>query len=126
VPDLKTLIYLLGQKPSPENPHEGLGLTYSQVVDVVYQMCRTGEVDAPIEVLVSDLARQVADIENAQTPDVRPETAPGVPGGGPAGPAPDQDDSLTSLPANSGGPSPIAVRPETSPDTGDAPNSISR
>lgn len=127
VPDLKTLIYLLGHKPTIENPNEGLGLTYSQVVDVVYQMCRTGDVDAPIEVLVSDLARQVADLENSQNqaPDARPETGPAG-SGTPDWPALDQDDPLTSIPAAPGQGQPVAARPETSPAPGDAPNSISR
>ncbi len=122
VPDLKTLIYLLGHKPTIENPNEGLGLTYSQVVDVVYQMCRSGEVDAPIEVLISDLAMQVAELDNSQAPDARPETSPG----GPDDPAAEQGDPLTSLPADPGQTQPVAVRPETSPDTGDAPNPIRR
>lgn len=125
VPDLKTLIYLLGHKPSIENPNEGLGLTYSQVVDVVYQMCRTGEVDAPIEVLVSNLAMQVAELENQQIPDARPETGPRNPGG-PVDPALEPDEPLTTLPPDPGQGQPVAVRPETSPSGGDAPNSISR
>jgi len=122
IPDLRTLIYLLGHKPTIENPHEGLGLTYSQVVDVVYQMCRTGEVDAPIEVRVSSLARQIADLENSQTPDVRPETGPGTPNN----PARPEDDPLTAQPPNPGQGQPVAVRPETSAGSGDASNSISR
>lgn len=115
VPDLKTLIYLLGHKPSIEQPNEGLGLTYSQVVDVVYQLCRRGEVDAPIDVLISPLAQQIAEFENSQTPDVRPETGPGTPGV-------DDGDSLTQAPDGQ----PVAARPETSAQPGDAPNTISR
>lgn len=125
VPDLKTLVYLLGHKPTIENPNEGLGLTYSQVVDVVYQMCRTGEVDAPIEVLVSDLALQVAELERSRTPDVRPETSPVRPETSPQ-PASGGGDPLTALPADPGQGQPVAARPETSPGGGDAPNSISR
>lgn len=75
-PDLKTLVYLLGHKPTVDQPGEGLGLTYSQVVDVVYQLCRQGDVDAPIKVVVSPLARQVADLENVPVRRGRPETGP--------------------------------------------------
>jgi len=76
-PDLKTLVYLMGHQPTIDHPNEGLGLTYSQVVDVVYQMCRQGHVQAPVEVLVSPLARQIAAMENAQ-PLQRPETGPPI------------------------------------------------
>lgn len=77
VPDLKTLIYVLGHKPTAELPNEGLGLTYSQVVDVVYQLCTREYVKAPIEVLVSPLARQIADFDRANNAPVpRPETDP--------------------------------------------------
>lgn len=76
VPDLKTLIYVLGHKPSTDQPNEGLGLTYSQAVDVVYQLCRREHVKAPIEVRVSTLARQIADFERDNAPVTRPETGP--------------------------------------------------
>ncbi|MEZ6193922.1 MAG: HEAT repeat domain-containing protein, partial [Phycisphaerales bacterium] len=78
VPDLKTLIYVLGHKPTAEQPNEGLGLTYSQAVDVVYQLCRREHVKAPIEVRVSGLARQIADFERDNAPVTRPETDPGA------------------------------------------------
>jgi hypothetical protein len=76
VPDLKTLVYLLGHKPTVDQPAEGLDLTYSQVVDVVYQLSRRGHVDAPIEVVASPLAKQVADFEATNTSQERPETGP--------------------------------------------------
>ncbi len=106
VADLKTLIYLLGQHPPPgEQANEGLGLTYSQVVDVVYQLCMRGEVDAPIEVRVSSLAKQIVDLENAQTPGARPETGPGVPG----------EESLIESSPDTQEALPLVVRPETGP-----------
>jgi hypothetical protein len=105
VPNLKTLIYLLGHKPTMDRPHEGLGLTYSQVVDVVYQLCLQGDVEAPIELLVSPLAKQIADMETTQTPDARPETGPGISG----------DESLIPATSATGEDLPVAVRPETGP-----------
>ncbi len=116
VPDLKTLIYLLGHKPTVDQPQEGLDLTYSQVVDVVYQLCRQGEVAAPIEVRVSPLARQIAEFENAQTPGERPETGPSVPGEAPV---------IQSQPVG-GEDQPLAARPETSAVPGEAPDRSSR
>lgn len=76
VPDLKTLVYVLGHKPTPEHPSEGLGLTYSQAVDVVYQLSRREHVKAPIEVLASPLAQQIAEYDRANAPVTRPETDP--------------------------------------------------
>lgn len=76
VADLKTLIYLMGHKATAEQPAEGLNLTYSQVVDVVYQLCRRGDVEAPIEVVVSPLAKQIADMEKANDRQERPESRP--------------------------------------------------
>ncbi|GAB4189173.1 MAG: hypothetical protein Kow00105_03680 [Phycisphaeraceae bacterium] len=75
VPDLKTLAYLLGNDPESDSMTDGLGLTYSQVVDVVYQLCRQGHVNAPIEVVVSPLAKQVADLERARQVASRPMTS---------------------------------------------------
>jgi hypothetical protein len=40
--DLAELIEFLAHKPTPENPQPGLGMTYSQVVGVVYAMCPRG------------------------------------------------------------------------------------
>jgi Flagellar P-ring protein/HEAT repeats len=108
-PDLKTLIYLLGHSPTVDRPNEGLGLTYSQVVDIVYQLCRQRRVDAPIEVVVSSLARRIADQENAQTPGARPETGPRPPADGPDGP----DGSLGQTPQPAGTPA-LTARPDTS------------
>ena len=59
-----------------DQPNEGLGLTYSQVVDVVYQLCQQGQVQAPIEVVVSPLAKQIADYEKSNDKQERPETRP--------------------------------------------------
>ncbi len=76
VPDLKTLVYVLGHKPTVEQPNEGLGLTYSQAVDVVYQLCRKQQIKSPIEVRVSPLAQQIAEYDRANAPVTRPETDP--------------------------------------------------
>jgi Flagellar P-ring protein len=128
VPNLKTLIYLLGHKPTIEQPNEGLGLTYSQVVEVVYQMCRRGEVDAQIEVLVSPLARQISELEDSQAPDVRPETGPRVSGEleGPGDPGAGLGDPLIESPTDPGVDRPVAVRPETSSRPREAPQPPSR
>ena len=76
VPDLKTLVYVLGHKPTIDQPNEGLDLTYSQVVNVAYQLCLQGHVDAPVEVVVSTLAKRVTDYEKTNVIQERPETRP--------------------------------------------------
>jgi Flagellar P-ring protein/HEAT repeats len=114
VPNLKTLIYLLGHRPTAELPSEGLDLTYSQVVDVVYQLCRQGHIEAPIEVVVTPLAKQIADMENSQNIQQRPET----------GEAPVGDGGLST---DNPGLAPVpAVRPDTATQPGDAPQASSR
>jgi hypothetical protein len=106
MPDLKTLAYLLGHKSTPEQPTEGLDLTYSQAVDIVYQLCKQGYIKAPIEVVVTPLAKEIADYERANTPQIRPETGPED--GGPAAP----EDPL--------------VRPDTAADPDNTPQASSR
>lgn len=114
VPDLKTLIYLLGHKPTPELPTEGLGLTYSQVVNVVYQLCRQEHVQSPIEVMVSPLAKQIADFENANNLKERQETRPDTLGVD----SPGQDEQ---------GQSPVpTARPDTAYPSSDPPQASSR
>ena len=114
VPDLKTLIYLLGHKPTIDQPTEGLGLTYSQVVDVVYQLCRQGYVQTPIEVMVSPLAKQIADIENTNDQQERPETRPDTLG-------------ADSLWQDEPGLAPVpTTRPDTVYPTDDPPQASSR
>ncbi len=101
--DLKTLVYLLGHKPTLEQPNLGLGMTYSQVVDVVYQLCKQGDIPASIEVVASPLAKQIADLENTQIKQLRPETGPEVVDEQPVGRldadgSPDDGQALTTRP----------------------------
>jgi flagellar basal body P-ring protein FlgI len=53
------LIQFLAHEPTMSRPQEGLGLSYSRTVDAVYQLCRQGAIDSPIEVRVSELAKQL-------------------------------------------------------------------
>lgn len=79
VPTVATLAYLLGHRPSDEDPQTGLDLSYSQVVDAVYHLCRQGHVPAPVEVRESALAQLIDRYENQPIEGVRPETAPDAP-----------------------------------------------
>jgi len=69
------LVYYLGHEPAAERPGEGLGLSYSRVVDAVYQLCQKRSIPAPVEVKVSELAKQVDDADRVNPR--RPESGPG-------------------------------------------------
>ncbi len=118
MPDLKTLVYVLGHKPTIEQPNEGLDLTYSQVVNVVYQLCQQGDVEAPIEVVVSPLAKQVTDFEKADTVPDRLETRPETSG---------PDDVSQTDPGASPGVAPVPTsRPDTTYPSTDTQTTSSR
>ena len=70
-PSVAALAYMLGHKPTAEAPN-GLDLTYSQVVDVLYHLCQQGHIPAPFEARVSPLAALLRESREAQT--TRPET----------------------------------------------------
>lgn len=72
-PTAATLAYMLGHEPTPERPQDGLALHYSQVVEVIYRLCKEGHVPAPVELNTSPLARWVSEYQE-QAPDLRPET----------------------------------------------------
>ncbi len=77
-PTLATLIFFLAHHPTMDQPQEGLALSYSQVVDAVYQLCRSGHVPAPVELRVSPLMELVSQsrptIDPTPSVPVRPET----------------------------------------------------
>ena len=69
------LITFLAHQPTVAWPDNGLNLSYSQVTDVLDQLCREGFISAPIQFQISPLAALVAQME-ARTPNrPRPTTA---------------------------------------------------
>lgn len=80
-----TLAYVLGHRPHDRDLQDGLDLSYTHVIDAVYQLCRDGWVDAPVEFRTSLLAQRVEELQ--KQPTYRPETGtneqgvdlPGVP-----------------------------------------------
>jgi len=74
-PNVGRLAYYLGHEPSSQRPEDGLGLSYSQVVDALYQLCEDGSIPSPVKVKVSDLAQLVEDASRVDPR--RPEAAPG-------------------------------------------------
>jgi len=80
-PMVATLAYMLGHRPSMDQPNEGLDLTFGQVADALYTLCKDGTIPAPIEVRTSPLARLVEEIPTQPSPQRpesgdRPESAP--------------------------------------------------
>ena len=68
------LAYFLGHKPSKEDSQAGLGLNYSQVVDVLYELSKQGFIDAPVKIHMSDLQKQIVEQENANKKGIRPDS----------------------------------------------------
>jgi flagellar basal body P-ring protein FlgI len=58
-PDLATLIYFLAHESTDRLPQPGLGLSYSEVVNIVHELSRRGVIDAPFEAESNPLAAQV-------------------------------------------------------------------
>jgi len=85
-PLVATLAYLMGHHPSKDRPSEGLDLTFGQVADALYTLCRDGTIAAPIEIETSPLARLVDEAPRQQleqrpeTGGVTPETTPDADG----------------------------------------------
>ena len=74
-PSVATLAYLMGHRPTLEQPQEGMNLSYSEVVDAVYKLCQAGHIDAPIEFKVSPLQIMINQYQQLEVGRDRPETA---------------------------------------------------
>ena len=74
-PDVARLVYHMGHEPTVDRPGDGLALSYSRVVDAVYQLCKQRSIPAPVEVKISELAKRVEDA--ARVNPRRPEKSPG-------------------------------------------------
>lgn len=63
--DLRKLIRFLGHASSIEEPEPGLGLTYSEVVGVVHQLCKQRAVTASFTTETERLLARLADVQTA-------------------------------------------------------------
>ena len=77
VPTVATLAFVLGHKPTAAVPQSGLNLSYGQVAEAIYQMCRGGSIPAEVVVQRSELAERIAQYKEAQQVDGRPESEGG-------------------------------------------------
>ncbi len=85
-PTVANLVFLLAHSPSKRNPAEGFNLTYSQVINAIFQLNKQGNITAPIEVQINPLAQAVARVRQNGGIGPRPDTAgspdlPPVPAG---------------------------------------------
>lgn len=78
---LVELIEFMAQRPTPEDPRPGLGLTYSEVVGALYELYRDRGIDAGFsterDLLLARLVR--AQTTNVREIELRPETPEDIP-----------------------------------------------
>ncbi len=73
-PSVANFVFLLGHQSSVENPTEGLDLSYSEVVNALYELRQKGHLAADLEVRLSPLAKAVVRYKQQQRVlDERPE-----------------------------------------------------
>ncbi|WP_432797390.1 flagellar basal body P-ring protein FlgI [Poriferisphaera sp. WC338] len=71
-----SLIYVLSHRTNMDDPNPGLNLTYSQVVDTLYVLSKSGYIDAPIELELSPLQKLIDAYEQEEDLSIqRQETA---------------------------------------------------
>ena len=82
-PTVANLILLMGHRPSAETPHDGLDLSYGEVVGALIQLSMDGHIRTPVVVRQSALVTAVEQFRNRLPGLDRPETAvptAGLPG----------------------------------------------
>jgi len=75
-PTVASLAIYLAHKPTMQQPHNGLNLSYSHVVNAVHRLKQQAVVDAPMHVQLNPLAQAIAQAQQSATDLSRPETAP--------------------------------------------------
>ncbi len=103
-PAAANLAMLLGNRPTLENTDPGLDLTYSQVVNALYNLQKQGHIKAAMELRVSPLAKLIAEAGVDQQM-MRPETSPTPP--------PGTEELPPAMPTRPE----VPTRPETTPPT---------
>jgi hypothetical protein len=111
-PTVANLIFLLAQSPTRANPAEGFNLTYSQVINAVYQLGKDGYITAPLEVQLNPLAKAIARARQEGGLGPRPDTGgSGLPATGASRAAGEQPQSRPA-PAAAGGARPDSAKPD--------------
>ncbi|MEM8737082.1 MAG: flagellar basal body P-ring protein FlgI [Planctomycetota bacterium] len=75
-PTAATLAYVLAHRPNFDAPQPGYDLTYGEVADALFQLARTGALDADVEVDRSLLTRLLDQTQREAPGPDRPETSP--------------------------------------------------
>lgn len=65
-PTLANFVFLLGHETTVENPTDGLDLSYSEVVNALYELRQKGHLAADLEVRLSPLAKAVVRYKQQQ------------------------------------------------------------
>ena len=82
-PTVANLALLMASAPQNEDQSDGMDLSFSRVANAIYQLSRAGQLDADLELRLSDLAAKIAESRSQTTEPMRPETE-GPPSDNPA------------------------------------------
>ncbi len=77
-PDVPTLAYVLGHVPTPQDPTDGLRLSFGEVVDALHTLQQQGVIEAPIRIKSSDLASAIRDASGRDQPLERSAGGPAI------------------------------------------------
>ncbi len=126
VPTVATLAFVLGHRSTSEVPQEGLNLSYAQVVDAIYTMCKSGSIPAEVVVQRSELAERISQFKEARAIEARPESGSGtqIAGGGLTPPGDGR--VITQLPVVGTPPPGGPYQPAALPQSTAAPSDASR
>lgn len=75
-PTVASLAYTLGYKQDNFNTQIGPDLSFSQVVQALYQLSEQNQIDAPFDAKLSPLAQRIASAQKDNQIDSRPEITP--------------------------------------------------
>ena len=68
------LVYLLAHKPTVLSPDNGFNFSYGQVVNVLYQLCHSGNIPSDVHLQINPIAAAIAQAQVDDQYQPRPET----------------------------------------------------
>jgi len=80
-PTVANLAVLMGHRSSAERPFEGFDLSYSSIVNAIYNLQKNRDILAPLHVAPNPLASAVEQFRSRQTQETRPEEEDEEPAG---------------------------------------------
>jgi len=71
-PSVANFVVLLAQEPTAQNERQGLDLTFSEVVNALFELNEAGQIDGQVDIRLAALDQKIAPYRQAE-PAVRPE-----------------------------------------------------